>query len=182
LSGTGGAPGRWRSISIPIWPTRTRPTVDWGDGSPRCKTRRSIAGVGPGGPDSAGTHTYADDGNYTVTVNVADNTMAGAPRNRFDVLVKKRAASASDSPRNQMVNEGGVGGQLRSLSAPGRWRRRWGCLLIRVCSIRIRRPSIGAMAARNGGTTRLWLIEAMGGRRAGRYAHIRRQRRVHCYR
>ncbi len=51
-------------------------TIDWGDGSPRLR-RRDDRRAGLGGRATAGSfdgsHAYADNGQYTVTVTVADD-------------------------------------------------------------------------------------------------------------
>ena len=75
---------RWRFMSIPILADTHTATVDWGDGSP-VQNATIIAGVGAGA--IGGTHVYADDGTYTVTVNVADNN-GGSASQSFNVLVK----------------------------------------------------------------------------------------------
>ena len=70
-------------------------TVDWGDGSP-VQNATITAGVGAGA--IGGTHTYAEDGNYTVTVNVADNN-GGAASQSFSVLVEECSASPGNGDR-----------------------------------------------------------------------------------
>src|SRR5262249_28807819 len=55
--------------------------LDWGDGRNQIGTAPTADTNGaPGTPSSgtiSGSHTYADDGTYTVTVRVADDNMTG---------------------------------------------------------------------------------------------------------
>ena len=94
LSGTG-------SVTLPIGifvdpdvgDTHTA-TIDWGDGSP-VQNGTIFEGVGAGA--IGGSHVYADDGTYTVTVHVEDNN-GGSDTKSFDVLVKNVRAGDSDCP------------------------------------------------------------------------------------
>jgi hypothetical protein len=109
LSASGGAPPLGLYIDPDLADTHTA-TVDWGDGS-GVQNATVIAGVGAGA--LGGTHVYGDNGNYTVTVSVADNN-GGSASQKFDVLVKNLPpvlVTATD----QTVNEG----QLLDLSAQG---------------------------------------------------------------
>ena len=48
-----------------------RATIDWGNGTPA--TAGTMTDTGPGAYDVSGTHTYADEGTYTVKVHIADS-------------------------------------------------------------------------------------------------------------
>ena len=58
-------------------------TIDWGDGSP---LENATVFFSNGSGALGGTHTYADDGNYTVTVTVLDDD-GGSDTETFDVTV-----------------------------------------------------------------------------------------------
>jgi hypothetical protein len=83
LSATNGAPALALYIDPNLADSHTA-SVDWGDGSP-VQDATIIAGVGAGA--IGGTHVYADEGNYTVTVSVADNN-GGSDSQSFNVLVE----------------------------------------------------------------------------------------------
>ena len=85
-------------------------TVDWGDGSP-VQNATIIAGVGAGA--IGGTHVYADDGNYTVTVSVTDNNDGSASQS-FNVLVKNVPPVLVTATDQTLIE-----GQLLDLSASG---------------------------------------------------------------
>jgi hypothetical protein len=109
LSASGGAPPLALYIDPDLADTHTA-TVDWGDGS-AVQNGTIIAGVGAGA--IGGTHVYADDGTYTVTVSVADNN-GGSASQAFNVLVKN-VPPVLVTAADQTVNEGA---QL-NLSAAG---------------------------------------------------------------
>ena len=85
--------------------------IDWGDG------RDAITGAstpdnngGPNTPSSgaiAGSHTYADDGTYTVTVKVHDDN-GGVGSASFQVVVANQNPLVSITHGNQTVSEGGA--------------------------------------------------------------------------
>src|SRR5262249_23499629 len=72
-------------------------TVDWGDGVSESATVTEVAGHGILG----GTHTYADQGTYTVTVKVSDNS-GGSDTKSFLAIV------APVSPTATLSNNGPV--------------------------------------------------------------------------
>jgi PKD repeat protein len=85
--------------------------VDWGDGR-NAISGMSIADVngGPGVPSSgtiAGSHTYADDGTYTVTITVHDDN-GGVGSASFQVVVANQNPIVSAPHGNQTVSEGGA--------------------------------------------------------------------------
>ncbi len=82
LSGLGGAPPLALYIDTDLGDTHTA-TVNWGDGSPT-ENATVFAGVGSGA--LGGTHVYADQGTYTVTIEVMDNN-GGMDSDSFDVFV-----------------------------------------------------------------------------------------------
>lgn len=73
-------------------------TIDWGDGSPI--DTGTVAGSG-GSYTVAGSHTYADEGSYTVTVTVTD---LDSPTNTASAT---SSATVSDAP---LSAAGGAGG------------------------------------------------------------------------
>ncbi len=85
-------------------------SIDWGDGSNADTGTATIDQVGRGGrPTLAsidGSHTYADDGAYTVTVTVLDDD-DGSGSAQFDVLVENVAPSLTVAG-NQTVEEGAL--------------------------------------------------------------------------
>ena len=68
-------------------------TIDWGDGSP---LEAGIVDQGAG--TVSGSHTYADDGAYTVTVTVTDSD-GGSGSNNITSTVNKPAAVGGCRPR-----------------------------------------------------------------------------------
>ncbi len=106
LSATGGSPPLGLYVDPDFADTHTA-TVNWGDSSP---TENATIFAGAGAGALGGTHVYADDGTYTVTVNVMDNN-GGTDTDTFDVLVKN-VPPVLVTATDQMVNEG----QLLDLS------------------------------------------------------------------
>lgn len=98
------------SITDPLHESFTY-DINWGDG------RDAIAGAsiadvngGPGVPSSAaisGSHTYADDGDYTVTITVHDDN-GGSHSASFTVHVDNRNPVVSTPNGNQNIAEGGT--------------------------------------------------------------------------
>ncbi|HEX4412968.1 MAG TPA: PKD domain-containing protein, partial [Lacipirellulaceae bacterium] len=83
--------------------------VNWGDGT-GAVSGASVVDVngGPGVPSSgtiAGSHTYADDGNYTVTVTVHDDN-GGVGTSSFIVTVANKNPVVSTPNGNQSISEG----------------------------------------------------------------------------
>ncbi len=121
LSATGGAPPLALYIDPDLADTHTA-TVNWGDGSLTQNTT-IFAGVGAGA--LGGTHVYADNGVYTVTINVADNN-GGADSDSFNVTVKNVPPVVVPAA-DQTVDEGhlldlsgtGVAPQLGLFVDPG---------------------------------------------------------------
>ena len=85
-------------------------TIDWGDGSP---LENATVFFSNGSGALGGTHTYADDGIYTVTVTVLDDD-GDSDTESFDVTVNNVPPVVVPAP-DQMVNEG----QLLDLSGVG---------------------------------------------------------------
>src|SRR5690606_35235595 len=83
-------------------------TINWGDGTADELGSATIDQVGSGGiPTLAsfdGSHIYADDGVYTVTVTVMDDD-GGVATETFEVAVTNDAPTLSLAP-NQAVDEG----------------------------------------------------------------------------
>ena len=84
--------------------------IDWGDGRDAV-TGASIADIngGPGVLSSGtigGTHTYADDGTYTVTVTVHDDN-GGVDFSTFTVTVNNVPPVVIAPNGNQTIFEGG---------------------------------------------------------------------------
>jgi PKD repeat protein len=80
-------------------------TVDWGDGSP---VEAALVNEANGAGALTGSHTYADNGNYTVTVVVTDNNGGSSNIGVFHVLVSNVDPTAMLSS-NGPINEGSSG-------------------------------------------------------------------------
>jgi len=85
--------------------------VDWGDGR-NAISGQSVSDVdgGPGTPSSgtiAGSHTYADDGTYKVTITVHDDN-GGVGSASFQVIVSNQSPSITAPHGNQTVTEGSL--------------------------------------------------------------------------
>ncbi|MFO0789411.1 MAG: PKD domain-containing protein [Pirellulales bacterium] len=100
LSGQNGAPPIGLFIDPDFNDTHTA-TIDWGDGSP-LESATIIQGIGSGA--LGGTHTYADQGTYTVTISVIDSANE-TDTGTFDVIVAPVAPTATLT-NNGPVNEG----------------------------------------------------------------------------
>ncbi len=98
LSGTSGAPPLGLFIDTDLADTHTA-TVDWGDGSPMESTT-IFQGVGVG--TLGGTHVYADQGTFTVTVTVMDNN-GGSDSDTFHAIVAPVAPTATLSNNGPVV-------------------------------------------------------------------------------
>jgi len=97
LSGTGGAPPLGLFVDSDVTDTHTA-TVDWGDGG---ATENATVSEVPGAGALSGTHVYADQGTYTVTVTVLDNN-GGSNSKTFQAIV------ASVNPTATLSNSGPV--------------------------------------------------------------------------
>src|SRR5439155_962289 len=88
-------------------------TIDWGDGSPVMAGTVTETPFGPPGSTSGangtvdGTHTYADNGTYTVTVTVTDDD-GGSNFDTFTFTVNNVAPTATLS-NGGAVDEGSSG-------------------------------------------------------------------------
>ncbi|NQW18354.1 MAG: CSLREA domain-containing protein, partial [Chloroflexi bacterium] len=85
--------------------------INWGDGTPTVAGSVSVAG--PGSGSVIGSHVYADNGVYTVSVTVSDDDGA-SDADTFAVTVANRPASV-----NAGASVSGVEGQSVGLSAAG---------------------------------------------------------------
>ncbi len=90
-------------------------TVDWGDGS-AVEIPTIFAAHGSGA--LGGTHTYADDGVYTVTVTVTDDD-GGMDTQRFTVTVNNVAPTLQVTPSATTIDEGGTISWEAMFSDPG---------------------------------------------------------------
>src|SRR4051812_26341908 len=98
LSGTGGAPPLGLFVDSDTTDTHTA-TVDWGDGGPtQTATVFEVPGVGALG----GTHVYADQGTYTVTVTVMDNN-GSSDSHTFQAIVSPVNPTATLSNNGPVV-------------------------------------------------------------------------------
>jgi hypothetical protein len=68
-------------------------TIDWGDGTPLDTTTGTVSSDGEGTFFVSGSHTYADEGNFTVTTTLSDN----APGTSFDVATTSAGVTESDT-------------------------------------------------------------------------------------
>ena len=76
-------------------------TINWGDGS---SPESAMVFFSSGSGALGGTHTYADDGVYTVTVTIQDDD-GGSDTEQFTVTVKNVVPTV-DNVANLAVNEG----------------------------------------------------------------------------
>ncbi|HVT26667.1 MAG TPA: PKD domain-containing protein, partial [Lacipirellulaceae bacterium] len=113
LSGTGGAPPLGLFVDPGLLDTHTA-TVNWGDGS-TTENATIIPGVGAGA--LGGTHKYAEDGTYTVTVKVMDND-GGSDTRTFDVTVKDVTPGVALNPVPD-INENGIVTLTGTYTDPG---------------------------------------------------------------
>ncbi len=100
LSGIGGAPPLGLFIDNGVLDTHTA-TVNWGDGS---ATEDASIFSASGSGALGGTHTYADNGVYTVTVSVVDD-FGASDTETFTVTVGNVAPTAALN-NSGPVNEG----------------------------------------------------------------------------
>jgi len=109
-----GAPALGLFIDDGVLDTHTA-TVDWGDGSsPEPASILEINGSG----DILGIHTYADDGNYQVTVTVTDDD-GGFDRQSFNVSVGNVNPLLDVTPSPTAIDEGQSVGFDAMFSDPG---------------------------------------------------------------
>jgi PKD repeat protein len=78
-----------------------RVTVAWGDGSPD-----SVFPAASAGTIAAQTHTYADDGAYTVSVTVTEDGGTGASGSATFQVTVANVSPAVTAPANQTATEG----------------------------------------------------------------------------
>ena len=90
-------------------------TVDWGDGSP---IEAAIVNEAGGSGSVGGSHTYADNGTYTVTVTVSDDDLGTSNVGMFKVTVKNVPLDV-DAPPSPPINENDFAHSHRHLSRPG---------------------------------------------------------------
>ena len=103
LSGMGGAPPLGLFVDSDLADTHTA-TVNWGDGG---ATENATVNEVPGVGTLGGTHVYADQGTYTVTVTVMDNN-GGSDSHTFQAIVAPVNPTATLS-NNGPVTEGAPG-------------------------------------------------------------------------
>lgn len=89
-------------------------TIDWGDGT----TTPAVVAAAGGAGTAAGSHTYAQDGMYLVTIEVTDKDGDTGTSAAADVVVYNPDASVSgrgtiESPAGAYVPDGGVTGSAR---------------------------------------------------------------------
>jgi len=96
---TGGSLGSF--VDVDTLDTHTA-TVNWGDGTP---TELAVVNQGSGNGTLDGSHTYADNGVYTVTVGVADGA-GGSDRQTFLVTVNNVAPTLAGIDPVPTINEG----------------------------------------------------------------------------
>ncbi len=90
-------------------------TVDWGDGS-----ADTVFNEGAAGAIAAKTHTYADDGSFTVTVTVDEDAGAGVSDFATFQVVVANVPPAVTPPADQTASEGtGKSFSLGSFTDPG---------------------------------------------------------------
>jgi PKD repeat protein len=100
LTGAGGAPLLGTFTDVGTLDTHTA-TIDWGDGS---ATEAAAVTQLSGGGSLAGSHSYADDGVYTVTITLTDDD-GGAHVQMLDVLVENVAPTLTVIG-SQTIDEG----------------------------------------------------------------------------
>jgi PKD repeat protein len=100
LSGTGGAPPLGLFVDVGIVDTHTA-IINWGDGS---SLENAAVFFSSGSGALGGTHTYADDGVYTVILTIQDDD-GGTDTEQFTVTVKNVVPKV-DNVDDVAVNEG----------------------------------------------------------------------------
>ena len=114
-------------------------TVDWGDGSPDTVFNEATPGA-----IADKTHTYADDGTFTVTVTVDEDAGAGVSRLGHLPGHGRQRPACRDRSRNQTASEGTATSSSRSAASP-----------TRATTIRGRSRSTGATARATPSSTSL---------------------------
>ncbi len=114
LSAVGGAPPLALFVDSGVLDTHTA-TVNWGDGS---ATEAATVFPTMGSGALGGSHTYADNGIYIVTVTVTDDD-GGSDTQSFQVTVNNVAPTLAVTPSTTMANEGTAIGFTASFSDPG---------------------------------------------------------------
>jgi PKD repeat protein len=92
-------------------------TVNWGDGSPT-ESATVLETPGTGSGVLTGSHTYADDGTYTVTVLVTDNNNGVSQPGTFDVTVNDVAPQLINVV-GSTINENGFATITAKVDDPG---------------------------------------------------------------
>jgi hypothetical protein len=108
---TGGGLGTFTDVGTRDTHTAT---VNWGDGS---ATETVVVNQGSGFGTLDGSHVYADDGLYTVTVAIRDDD-GGTTENQFEVKVNNVAPLVTLDPI-PMINENGEVTLSGAISDPG---------------------------------------------------------------